>query len=142
MRSSVARADVRSQSNPRREDLDGIRAGKANLRIDAKNAGISADSPSFRSMVREAMREVGLTNKAFAINADQSESVISEALSGTRHLSAEWVWAQDDVFWKALDDRIEAARGFTPEREDEIEEQQILMVIGALLKRRRRAVNE
>lgn len=130
---------MRSQSNSRRSDLDGIRAGNANLRIDAKTAAKIEQSRQFRLLVREAMRDAGLSQKAFAIEAGQSESVISEALAGTRNLAADWVWAQDDAFWLALSTRISSARGFSAEREDEIEEAQILQIVGTLLKRRRKS---
>lgn len=130
---------MRTHVNPRRTDLDGIRAGNANLRIDAKTATKVEQSRQFRLLVREAMQAAGLSQKAFAIEAGQSESVISEALAGTRNLAADWVWAQDDAFWLALSTRIASARNFSPEREDEIEEAQILQVVGVLLKRRRKS---
>ena len=59
------------------------------------------------------MRAVDLSQKVFAAEAKQTESVISEALSGTRHLSGEWLYAQSDQFLIALVELIERTRGLT-----------------------------
>jgi len=48
------------------------------------------------------MRRNGLSQKAFAINCGQVESVISEALSGSRQFHAEWIDAQADDFIAVL----------------------------------------
>src|SRR5690349_17868391 len=101
MSRSLASDAVRTVVKAPRTALDELRAGKANLRMDANSVEIApeiAKVPSFRALVREAMRRTDLSQKAFAINADQSDSVISEALNGSRHLAAEWLWVQPETF--------------------------------------------
>jgi hypothetical protein len=85
------------------------------------------------------MRLCGLSNKAFAINAGQSESVISEALSGARHLATEWVWAQPDEFVSTLIDLMKTERAID-ERADEIEADLIVQLLGRILAFRRRGL--
>ena len=129
---------VRTHANRRRDDLGDIRTQPHGLRIDAKNVGSPRDSRSFRSMVREAMRLTDLSQKAFALNAGQPESVISEALNGTRHLASEWVWApgQPSTFIEKLIDLIEADRGLTDENAEQRYADLVGQLVSALMKLR------
>jgi hypothetical protein len=65
-------------------------------------------------LVREVMRSVGLSQKAFAINAGQPESVISEALNGQRNIATDWIDAQDDTFVVAYAEGLIKSRGLLP----------------------------
>jgi hypothetical protein len=140
MPSSVSDPSVRTLANDLLGPSSSIRTRPAKARIDAKSVENTPDLRPFRALVREAMRLVDLSNKAFAINAGQPESVISEALTGSRHLAAEWVWAQPDTFMSTLIDLIQNERAIG-ERADEIEADMIGQLLGRILAftRRRQA---
>ena len=99
MGSSVATNDVRTLANGVRRGLNAVR-GKDAIARSAANS--PPNSARFRGWVRDAMRRAGLSQKAFAINCQQPESVISEALSGSRQFHAEWIDAQSDEFVAVL----------------------------------------
>lgn len=124
---------VRTLAKPHRADLTDLRAGKANLRIDANSLENAEQKRGFLQLVRDAMREADLSQKAFAVDAQQSESVISEALSGGRHLSADWLYAQNDGFLLALMKGIERARHLTPESKAALRANRISELIRLLL---------
>jgi len=139
---SVNRPAVRTPANPLRRATDGVRpeldtlrAGKANLRIEANSSENIEHKRDFLLLVRDAMREADLSQKAFAINAKQSESVISEALGGTRNLSADWLYAQPDRFVQILIDKVSIARNLTAESKAALQRARILELIGLLLER-------
>lgn len=121
---------------PPRTHANAHRITTAALRIDAKNLGSPQDSKTFRALVREAMRLTDLSQKAFALNAGQSESVISEALSGSRHLAAEWVWApgQPDVFIEKLISLIKIERGLADANEEKLFADLVGQLVSAVLK--------
>ncbi len=96
---SLPNGTARTHANALRTRLDEVKTATASMRIDANSSPVSA---RFRAWVREAMRTAGLSQKAFAINCKQSESVISEALSGSRQFHAEWIDAQPDAFVEVL----------------------------------------
>jgi hypothetical protein len=125
MSRSVNVGAVRTLAKPLQ--LDGIRAGKANLRIDANPATKQAVFGTFRAVVREAMRRDELSQKAFAIDCKQSESVVSEALSGTRNLAAEWVWQQTSrTFHMHLLGVWREAMNLDEQAEDDAEDRQLM----------------
>lgn len=131
---SLAAQDERTPAKSHREALDELSAKGSTMRMQVKTDEKTEEKRTFRAVVREVMRRVDLSQKAFAINAGQSESVISEALSGTRHLAMEWLWAQEDTFWNALIEAIEDERGLTQERATELYAQQIGTLVESLLK--------
>lgn len=97
---------VRSHAKTLRADLSTLRAGDANVRMAANSL---ENRPEYRELVREAMRRSGTTQKVFAIDAEQSESVISEALHGKRALDIQWIWRQGAAFrheLRALEDAL------------------------------------
>lgn len=89
---------VRTLANSDSRDLADLRREPARMRIDANSDGILASSGVTRARVREAIRLAGSSQKEFAINAKQSESVISEALGGSRAVNADWIEAQGPAF--------------------------------------------
>lgn len=100
MANSLPTKLARTHANPHRTAaLDGIRAGASTVRMAAKDL---ENAPVFRSMVREAMRRVGLSGKAFALTCGQPESVISDALAGRRAFDGQWVTAQSAAFRREL----------------------------------------
>ena len=133
---SLAVSDPRSLAKTHRRDLDGLRAGKANLRIDANSGENRPESrKSAASCVRTAMRAVGLSQKAFAINAHQTESVVSEALSGSgaRNIALEWIHAQDVTFITAWVEELSREKGLTPRSRSEVKRQLIVALFAQLL---------
>lgn len=132
MPSSVLDQSVRTLANA-------VSSHPARARIAANSDQPGPDRRPLRALTREAMRLCGLSNKAFAINAGQSESVISEALSGARHLATEWVWAQPDEFVSTLIDLMKTERAID-ERADEIEADLIVQLLGRILAFRRRGL--
>lgn len=129
---------VRTEANPVRPDLSDIRAGESNLRIGANSVGNAELSGAFRAKVREAKRRDDLTNKAFAIDCKQSESIVSEALSGSRTLNAEWLWMQRDSFWLHLIDVVRESRGLDEAVKAEIEDRELAELFTRLIRRQRR----
>src|ERR1051326_6814701 len=135
MQASLPVEPERMQANPHRGPLDGLRAGKANLRIDAKTVENIQEKGDVRQIARDAMRAIGLSQKAFAINAGQTESVISEALSGTRNLAVEWVYAQEDAYLVEFIDGMERARQLTEEAKGSLRADRIAELVRLILDR-------
>lgn len=124
----------------RSEALAGIRAGDANVRIRANSIEKPKQS---RQQVREAMRRVGLTSKAFCINADISESVFSDALADRRALDAEWIRAQEPPFRRALREVEDEAAGVDPTSQRQESFNDIVELLRRMwFRHERRAVNE
>lgn len=136
MADKVANGGARTHANSLRGALSDVRAGDANLRIDAKNIAIAPEKRPYRALVREAMRRSGLSQKAFALDAKQPESVISEALNGSRALPSEWVWGQTDLtFQRELKSLEESELGLSGEVDDALEAQQIGNLVEQLVRR-------
>jgi hypothetical protein len=113
----VGGAVVRSHANTRRASLDDVRAGAANVRMAAKDL---ENAPEYRELVREAMRRSGLSQKAFAIDAGQTESVISEALHAKRAFDVQWIWRQTSAaFRRALREAEDESMGLDPRSQRE-----------------------
>lgn len=112
MRNSVPADAVRTPANPRRaEQLDGIKAGDANVRM---TANFVENRPEKRELLREAARRLGLSQKAMALNAGQPESVISDALNGRRSFDVEWERSQPAAFRRMVRQLEDAAEGIDP----------------------------
>lgn len=134
MAHTVKADPVRTLANSLRSDLDTIRAGKANLRIDA-NSVENAPTPRRQAArgVRNAMSSVGLSQKAFAVDAKQTESVISEALSASRALALEWLYQQDQVFCAEWVEEFSRDKGLSGMGRRELKRQAFLAVMAQLL---------
>lgn len=74
-----------------------------------------------RVAVRDAMRATGTSQKVFAINARQAESVVSDALNARgRHLDAEWIVDQGVPFVTAFITSLSAQMGITVETRKQV----------------------
>lgn len=73
-------------------DLDALPKKPARMGIDGKNEDFLAESGVSRALVREAMRRADYSQKSMAIDNKVSESKVSDALSGLRHLPWAWVY--------------------------------------------------
>jgi hypothetical protein len=122
MATSVTEPDVRTP-------LNSLRGTPAKARIAANPAG-EAD---LLDLIAQALRATNTSQKAFAIAAEQSPSVISEALCGRRHFAIEWVWAQDDRFLATFFELAQAARRLTPESRSAINRKRIVELLDLLL---------
>jgi hypothetical protein len=107
MSRTVGNAAVRTHEN-------GLRARTTRLRTLANSDENRPETRNSGALVREVMRSVGLSQKAFAINAGQPESVISEALNGQRNIATDWIDAQDDTFVVAYAEGLIKSRGLLP----------------------------
>jgi hypothetical protein len=140
MASSITKPQPGSLGKTLPNGLDSIRAGESNLRIDAKNFQNSPEFRAFRHLVREAMRESGLSQKEFALDAGQSEGHISDAFAGNRKLDADWVWRQKSkAFHAALTRLMRAEQGLGDEESEAEYEQQIGLLVTSILRHRRKA---
>lgn len=143
MKPSLQSPGLRTPANPHHSDLDDIRAGKSNLRIDAKELPNPAGYGPCRSVVREAMRRGGITNKIVAICSKQPESVISEALGGTRSLNLEWWWSLDgdhgQAFWLHFADVITEARELSRQAAEDEYDNEIGRLVSTILRHGRKA---
>lgn len=125
MTTKVAGASVRTQSNSLRSDsgdirsrLDGIRTRSAKAGIDANRASSSADAEDRAeclSLIREALKRSGMSQKEMAINARCSESQLADGLNGVRNFSVDWLWTQPNKFWLELRELTDQAKQLTPE---------------------------
>lgn len=143
MRESVNEQPLRTLANSDRKvrpEVEDIRTETAKMRIDAKNRQDDAGFGPGRGIVREAMRRSGLTNKAFAIDAKQPESVISEGLSGSRGLQIEWVWAQThQPFHMHLSDLWREAKRLDQDAIERIEDRELADLLARVMRKRRTA---
>jgi len=98
MATTVRASDVRPEANPVHRNLSDVRPVAAKMRPDAKEDALSARSGVTRARVREAMSLAGISQKEFAINAKQPQSVVSEALGGIRAIQLDWLELQDQPF--------------------------------------------
>lgn len=133
MSRSLAKAESLTHANSLSAKLDGIRAGSSMARM-------AANPQESRDIVRELMRERGLTQKAMAIQAGCPESDLSNALSGKQRLDFDWLMAQDALFRKALARRIDAT---DDDNEDALliaEAARLFQSVMALIARRRERV--
>jgi hypothetical protein len=112
-----------------RSQLNGLRATEAKGRIPANQVELTALLP----LIRQAMRETDLSQKAMALNAGQPESVISDGLNGRRNFAAEWWWAQPDTFLIRFLDLVTEARQLTPEHVSAVRRRRIVELIDLLL---------
>jgi predicted XRE-type DNA-binding protein len=105
-------------SDVARTQLNSIRGCQAKARIDA-NRPESSDRidarDEFVSLIRAAMKDADMSQKAFALNAGVPESVISDGFNGVRNFAADWLWNQPALFWIRLRDRIDEAKQLSPE---------------------------
>lgn len=139
MASTLGSSALRTPVKAVHSALDDIRAGDANLRMDAKSAAAPAGFGPFRALVREAMRRAQMSQKVFAIDAKQPESVISEAFSGTRPLAAEWIGLQTSAaFRRHLVDVLREAWALDAEATQDAEDRVLIEVFAQTLLRARR----
>lgn len=129
MAHTMAQPDPRTPANARRSRLDDIRATRQGVRSVAN----AVETPALLPLIADAMRLVGLSQKAFALQAEQPESVISEALAGRRHFAIEWLWKQDGVFLLRFFAMVMDARQLTPENISAIRRQRIVELVDLLL---------
>jgi hypothetical protein len=122
MASTLPAPDVRSQLNT-------LRGTPAKARIAAN----PLDGSGLLPLLKQAIRETGMSQKELALNADVPESVVSEALSGRRHFAAEWWWAQPDRFLLRFLELVTEARQLTPENRAAIRRRRIVELIELLL---------
>jgi len=121
--------DVRTQ-------LNSIRGRSAKARIDANRtepSGRIESREEFLSLIRGAMKDAGMSQKEFALNAGAVESSVADGFNGVRNFAADWLWNQPPAFWLALRDRIEAAKGLTADREREVKAARIGELVRLLL---------
>jgi hypothetical protein len=107
MSNRMQSAALRTQSNP-------LSARTTRLRTLSNSDENRPETRKSAPLVREVMRSVGLSQKAFAINCGQAESVISEALHGQRNIATDWIDAQDDTFVVAYAEGLIKSRGLLP----------------------------
>lgn len=142
MASTLTSAAVRTEAKSLRGEvtnLNDLRAGDGNLRMDAKSTAIPASYGPYRGVIREAMRRADLSQKAFAIDAKQPISVISEALGGTRNLAGEWVWMQTSEAFHLHRQAVEReARGMDQAAIEATEDRDLADLFTRLLRRTRR----
>lgn len=122
MPATLTADDLRSQLNT-------IRGRSVKARIDAN----PTPAVELLPLIRQAMSETNLSQKAFAINAHQPESVISEAFNARRNFAAEWWWAQPDTFLLRFLELTMDARHLTPESASAIRRRRIVELIDLLL---------
>lgn len=79
------------------------------------------------------MRTVDLSQKAFALGAQQSESVVSEALGGTRNLAFEWLVQQDVAFLSALIEEVQREKGITAQSKREAKRHLAVALLAQIL---------
>lgn len=127
MAKTVAATAPRTEANPVRSRLDAIRAVSHVARMTAK--------PSLaREAFRAAQAALGRSQKELALNAEVSQSVLSEALNGSsRHLDADWILRQDDTFVLAWWHHVEQAKGLTRRTRKRVRVQRIAELFQLLL---------
>ncbi|MCR4331554.1 MAG: hypothetical protein NUV34_02435 [Sulfuricaulis sp.] len=101
----------------------------------ALRMGSQTDRASTVGLIRAAMAETGTSQKQLAINAEQSEAVISDALNphGTRHFAAEWLFDQEDAFLLAVVEKLMLVRGLTPQSKREVAAERISQLVKLLI---------
>jgi hypothetical protein len=117
MAASVNASAARTHANGVRTEVDGVTAKTTRVRSLANSVEKAREPRKSAAMVRESMRSVDLSQKAFAIAAQQPESVVSEGLHGQRNLAFDWIDAQDDAFVLDLCQRWLASRNLTPQNQ-------------------------
>jgi hypothetical protein len=122
MASTLSKPELRSQ-------LNDLRAGSANVRIDAN----SLDGTAFLPLMKRAMGETGLSQKHMALNAGQPESVISEALNGRRNFAIAWLVLQPGTFIDRFFDLFKEHYGLTPANIKAIQRRRIIELLDLLL---------
>lgn len=119
MASTLAKAEHRSHPNTHRADLDAIRAGSANLRMDSDRVRIDPnqdDKAEFLAVCEEARIKCGLSKKEMAITARVTESTFNEAWSGKRgNVAIQWLWSQGDGYMATLIELVAERRGLSAE---------------------------
>lgn len=129
MPSTLPTVEPRTPANSARAALDAIRGRSAKARIAANPPDLTRLLP----LLKQAMSETGLSQKAMAINAGQTESVISEALAGRRHFDVEWWWAQPDTFLLKFFELVMDARELTPANISAVRRRRIVELVDLLL---------
>lgn len=130
---------ISAESAPISERLDAIRAGSSMARMDANP--LETRRP-LRELAVDVLREMGISQKAAAINAGCAESDLCNALKGRQRLEIEWLHSQGPAFWQELSRRVEAADGHTAEAQDQIDAENIARLFEVVVRmtlRRRRA---
>lgn len=121
---------LRAGSQSAAPSLDGIRAGSSMLRMTAKT-----DRASVIRLLLDAKRDAGVSQQAIALNAEQTESVISESLSmtGKRNFTLEWFCDQDDAFIVKFVEHLFSARGITRESKRQVAIDRMKELFGLLV---------
>jgi hypothetical protein len=110
--------------------LDRVHPTSAKVRIDAN----PTEPADLLSVLRTTMSETGTSQKAMAITAGVSASVLSEALAGRRSFSMLWLWAQDDHFLARFLEHVQEARDLTPANVRAIQRRRIVELVDLLLR--------
>lgn len=115
MSRSIAVAPVRTQPKSLRTDLDTLSAKDAMIRMDSEPLRIDPkllDKAACLALIDEARIKCDMSKKEMAHYAGVLESVLSEALSGTRgNFAAHWLFLQPDKFVSAFVDLVLMKRG-------------------------------
>jgi hypothetical protein len=128
MRPTVAADDARTPANSRRVSLEHVRA-TSHPPVKASEL----DRREVLRLIQQTRLDTGMSQKELALNADVTESEMSEALSGARRFSAEWLWMQPDRFLLKFVDLLMDARHLTPENVRAVRASRIKELIGLLL---------
>ncbi len=95
MSTNVAKATVRAHEKSLLGRLNEVNPTPARVRTAERTEEIAPKKRRGGSIAREAMRSGDVSVEAFRIDAGQkSDGVVSESLSGTRHLPLDWVLDQ------------------------------------------------
>ena len=122
MASTVGNNALRTHANGLRDRLDGVSPKPARVRSAAKTAEIRPESRKGGSLVREAMRTADLSQKAFALDASQTESTVSEGLSGGRNLAFDWILNQTDLgFRVSFIEALQRAWDLDPKQDHQVQ---------------------
>jgi hypothetical protein len=123
-------------TNPSRTVGNSRTSSLADIPCKQAKAGIDGNSDArlaFLVLIRQAARDVNLSQKEFALNAGCPESHLSEGLNGVRPMQALWLWLQPDRFLLRLVELLMDARHLTPESVRAIRAARIKELIGLLL---------
>lgn len=79
------------------------------------------------------MVNTNTSQKAFALTAEQSESVISEALAASRALALDWLCAQEPEFLLVWWEELCRHKGMTPQSRKESYRQVTVSLLASLM---------
>lgn len=137
MAHSMASTAVRTQPKSIRTGLDSITAKDAKIRMDSEPLRIDPmllDKAATLALIDEARIKCGMSGKEMAHYAGVLESVLSEALSGTRgNFAAHWLFLQPEKFVTAFTDLVLLKRGIDKPRLAQIRASRIGELVALLV---------